>query len=126
MLFGSCIVSSIEGTRPILIEVQSLTSQSVFGIPKRTANGIDFNRLALLVAVLEKKTNLLLSGQDIYLNIVGGIKITEPSIDLGIIMAVASSFKNISIPSDMVILRRGWINWRGKKNWSNRKKVKRS
>ena len=101
---GSCIVSALEGTRPILIEVQSLTSQSVFGIPKRTANGLDYNRLALLVAVLEKKANLLLGGQDIYLNIVGGIKISEPSIDLGVIMATASSFRNIAIPKDMVII----------------------
>lgn len=101
---GSCVVSALEGTRPILVEVQSLTSQSVFGIPKRTANGLDYNRLALLVAVLEKRANLLLGGQDIYLNIVGGIKISEPSIDLGVIIATASSFKNIPIPKDMVII----------------------
>jgi len=101
---GSCIVSSMEGTRPILIEIQSLTSQSVFGIPKRTGNGIDYNRLAVLVAVLEKKAGLNLGNQDIYLNVVGGIKINEPSIDLGIISAVTSSFKNISIPKDVVIM----------------------
>ena len=101
---GSCIVSSIEGTRPILVEVQALTSQSVFGIPKRTANGIDYNRLSLLMAVLEKKGGLILSSQDIYLNIVGGIKLNEPAVDLGILMAAASSYKNISIPTDMVIV----------------------
>ena len=101
---GSCIVSSMEGTRPILIEIQSLTSQSVFGIPKRTGNGIDYNRLAVLVAVLEKKAGLNLGNQDIYLNVVGGIKINEPSIDLGIVAAVTSSFKNISIPKDVVIM----------------------
>jgi len=101
---GSCIVSSMEGTRPILIEIQSLTSQSVFGIPKRTGNGIDYNRLAVLVAVLEKKAGLNLGNQDIYLNVVGGLKINEPSIDLGIISAVTSSFKNISIPKDVVIM----------------------
>ena len=101
---GSCIISAMEGTRPVLIELQALTSQSVFGIPKRTANGIDYNRVALLLAVLEKKAGMMLGGQDVYLNLVGGIKINEPSIDLGIIMSTASSFKNISIPKDMVIM----------------------
>jgi len=101
---GSCIVSAMEGTRPVLIELQALTSQSVFGIPKRTANGIDYNRVALLLAVLEKKAGMMLGGQDVYLNLVGGIKINEPSIDLGIIISTASSFKNIPIPKDMVIM----------------------
>ncbi|MNT16966.1 hypothetical protein D3C72_1520930 [compost metagenome] len=101
---GSCIVCSMEGTRPILIELQALTSQSVFGIPKRTANGIDYNRLALLIAVLEKKQGLMLGTQDVYLNLVGGIKINEPAIDLGIIAAVSSSFKNMPIPNDTVIM----------------------
>ncbi|MEE0865342.1 MAG: DNA repair protein RadA [Clostridia bacterium] len=101
---GSCIVSSMEGTRPILVELQALTSQTVFGYPKRTANGIDFNRLSLLIAVLEKKAGLNLSSQDVYLNVVGGLKINEPSIDLGIMMATASSFKNIPIPKDMIII----------------------
>ncbi len=101
---GSCIVSSIEGTRAILIEMQALTTQSIFGFPKRTANGTDYNRLALLIAVLEKRAGVMLGGQDIYLNLVGGIKVNEPSIDLGMIIAVASSFRNISIPKDMVII----------------------
>ena len=101
---GSCIISSIEGTRAILIELQALTTQSIFGIPKRTANGIDYNRLALLIAVLEKRAGMMLGGQDVYLNLVGGIRVNEPSIDLGIIMAVASSFKNIAIPKDMVVI----------------------
>ena len=101
---GSCIVSSMEGTRPILVELQALTSQTVFGYPKRTANGIDYNRLALLIAVLEKKAGLMLGSQDVYLNVVGGLKINEPSIDLGIMLATASSFKNVSIPKDMVII----------------------
>ena len=100
---GSCIVSSIEGTRPILVEIQALTSQTVFGFPKRTANGIDFNRLALLIAVLEKKAGLMLGSQDVYLNVVGGLRINEPSIDLGIVIAVASSFRNIPIASDIVV-----------------------
>lgn len=101
---GSCIVSSMEGTRPILVELQALTSQTIFGYPKRTANGIDFNRLSLLIAVLEKKAGLMLGSQDVYLNVVGGLKINEPSIDLGIMIATASSFKNISIPKDMIII----------------------
>lgn len=101
---GSCIVACMEGTRPILVEFQALTSKSVFGFPKRTANGIDFNRLALLIAVLEKKAGLMLGGDDVYLNVVGGLKINEPSIDLGIIVATASSFKNIPIPKNTVIM----------------------
>ena len=101
---GSCIVSCMEGTRSILVELQALTAQSVFGIPKRTANGIDYNRLALLIAVLEKRAGLMLGGQDVYLNVVGGLKINEPSIDLGIIIATASSFRNIPISKDVVIM----------------------
>ncbi len=101
---GSCIVSVLEGTRPILIEMQALTSQTVYPVPKRTANGIDFNRLSLLVAVLEKKANLMIGMQDIYMNVVGGLKLNEPSIDLGIVLAMASSFKNVPIPKDMVIM----------------------
>ena len=101
---GSCIVSSIEGTRAILIELQALTTQSIFGFPKRTANGTDYNRLALLIAVLEKRAGIMLGSQDIYLNLVGGIRVNEPSIDLGMMMAVVSSFKNVAIPKDMVII----------------------
>ena len=98
---GSIVVASIEGTRPILVELQALTATSVFGMPRRTANGIDYNRLTLLIAVLEKRTGLPLGNQDVYLNIVGGIKINEPALDLGIILAVSSSFKNIPIPNDV-------------------------
>ena len=94
---GSCIVTSMEGTRPVLVEIQALTTQSVFGIPKRTANGFDYNRL-------EKRANLMLGSQDVYLNVVGGMKISEPAIDLGIMMAVTSSFKNIPIPKDVVVM----------------------
>ncbi|HJJ04200.1 MAG TPA: DNA repair protein RadA [Clostridiaceae bacterium] len=99
---GSIVVASIEGTRPILVELQALTATSVFGMPRRTANGIDYNRLTLLIAVLEKRTGLPLGNQDVYLNIVGGIKINEPALDLGIILAVSSSFKNIPIPNDVI------------------------
>ena len=101
---GSCIVSCLEGTRSILVELQALTSQSVFGYPKRTANGIDFNRLALLIEVMEKRAGMNLGNQDVYLNVVGGLKISEPSIDLGILMVTASSYKNVPIDKDIVIM----------------------
>ena len=101
---GSCIVASMEGTRPILVEMQALTSQSVFGIPKRTANGFDYNRLAVLIAVIEKRAGLALGGQDVYLNIAGGMKLNEPAVDLGIIATVASAYKNIPIPKDTVVI----------------------
>ena len=101
---GSCVVASMEGTRPILVEMQALTSQSVFGIPKRTANGLDYNRLAVLIAVIEKRAGLALGGQDVYLNIAGGMKLTEPAVDLGIIATVASAYKNIPIPQDTVVM----------------------
>ena len=101
---GSVIVASMEGTRPLLVELQALTTPSVFGIPKRTANGIDFNRLAVLIAVVEKRAGINLGGQDVYLNVVSGIKIAEPAVDLGIILACTSSFKNISIPQDVVAI----------------------
>ncbi|MDR0978522.1 MAG: DNA repair protein RadA [Lachnospiraceae bacterium] len=101
---GSIIVVSLEGTRPMLIELQALTVQSVYGLPRRTANGIDFNRLTLLVAVIEKRAGILLGAQDIYLNLVGGIKINEPALDLGIVLSTVSSFKNIPISSDVVAI----------------------
>lgn len=101
---GSVIVASLEGTRPILIELQALTSTTVFGMPRRTANGLDYNRVTLLIAVLEKIGGVNLGNQDVYMNIVGGIKINEPALDLGIILSAASSFKNISISKDVAII----------------------
>lgn len=101
---GSIIAVSLEGTRPLLIELQALTTFSVFGIPRRNAIGIDYNRLTLLMAVLEKKANLQLGNQDVYLNIVGGIRVNEPALDLPAILAVASSLKNISIKEDVVAI----------------------
>ena len=94
----------MEGTRPLLIELQALTTPTAFGLPRRTANGIDYNRLTVLMAVLEKRANMNLGSQDVYLNVVSGIRISEPAIDLGIILAVASSFKNVSIPKDLVAI----------------------
>ena len=101
---GSVIVASLEGTRPILVELQSLTSTTVFGMPRRTANGIDYNRVTLLIAVLEKIGGVNLGNQDVYMNIVGGIRINEPALDLGVILSAASSFKNISIPKDVAVI----------------------
>lgn len=101
---GSVIVASLEGTRPILVELQALTSTTVFGMPRRTANGIDYNRVTLLIAVLEKIGGINLGNQDVYMNIVGGIKINEPALDLGVVVSAASSFKNISIPKDVAVI----------------------
>ena len=91
---GSIVACSMEGTRPILVEIQALVCQSNFGIPRRTAVGTDFNRVNLLMAVLEKKVGIHLASCDAYVNIAGGMKMTEPAIDLGVVMAVVSSFKN--------------------------------
>ncbi len=101
---GSAIVISLEGTRPLVLELQALSTPTVFGMPRRNAIGIDYNRLTLLIAVLEKRAGLNLSSQDVYLNIVGGIKVNEPALDLGIILAAASSFKNISIKEDVAVI----------------------
>ena len=101
---GSVIVATMEGTRPLLVELQALTSTSVFGLPRRTANGVDYNRLTLLMAVLEKKAGMNLGNQDVYLNVVSGIKVSEPAVDLGVILSVASSFKNLSIQNDTVVV----------------------
>jgi DNA repair protein RadA/Sms len=90
---GSIVLASIEGTRPLLVEMQALVSPTTFGMPRRTSMGIDFNRLNLLIAVLEKKGGVHLGGMDVFLNVVGGIKITEPAADLGIVAALVSSFR---------------------------------
>ena len=101
---GSVIVASMEGTRPMLIELQALTTPSVYGLPRRAANGIDYNRLTMLIAVLEKKASMPLGSQDVYINVVSGIRLVEPAVDLGTIIVVASSFRNISIPQDVVVI----------------------
>jgi DNA repair protein RadA/Sms len=87
----------MEGTRPLLIEIQALVCRSNFGLPRRQTNGTDFNRVNLLMAVLEKRSGIQLGGCDAYVNIAGGIKILEPAIDLGIVMAVVSSFQSKEI-----------------------------
>lgn len=101
---GSVVIAAMEGTRPILVELQALVTPSAFGTPRRTTLGIDSNRLALLVAVLEKKVGLHLTGQDIFLNVAGGFSIDEPAADLGVVAAVASSFLDRPIdPGTLVI-----------------------
>jgi DNA repair protein RadA/Sms len=100
---GSVIISTVEGTRPMLLELQALVSPTSFGIPKRTATGVDYNRVSLLMAVLEKRVGMQIQNQDVYINVVGGIKINEPSIDLGILMAISSSFRNIPIDGNVAI-----------------------
>lgn len=97
---GSCVVVSLEGTRPILAEVQALVAPTAFGYAKRTTSGIDYNKAALLLAVLEKRGNLMLQNQDAYLTTTGGIKLSEPAIDLAIVMAIGSSYKDMEIPSE--------------------------
>lgn len=100
---GSAITVSMEGTRPFLVEVQALVSTSSFGFPKRTANGFDLNRLQILIAVLEKYAKFNLQNQDVFINVVGGIKLSEPAADLAILMAIASSFLKKPIPDGAVI-----------------------
>ena len=101
---GSVVTCAMEGTRPILIEIQALVCHSNFGIPRRQTTGTDFNRVNLLMAVLEKRLGLQLGSCDAYVNIAGGIKIMEPSIDLGIAMAVVSSFKNRAVDGSIIAM----------------------
>ena len=100
---GSVVACSIEGTRPILIEIQALVCSSNFGMPRRTAAGTDYNRVNLLMAVLEKRMGLHLSNYDAYVNIAGGVKMNEPAIDLGIVMALISSYKNQPIDEKTMV-----------------------
>ncbi len=99
---GSIVTCSVEGTRPILIEVQALVCHTNFGFPRRQANGTDYNRVNLLMAVLEKRIGLQLGDFDAYVNLAGGMKIAEPSLDLGICLAIISSFKNKPISDDVI------------------------
>lgn len=101
---GSIVTCCMEGTRPLLVEVQALVSPTNFGMPRRASAGTDYNRVNLLVAVLEKKIGLQLGNYDSYVNIAGGIKVSEPSLDLGIIIAIASSFKNRSVDEKTIIM----------------------
>jgi len=101
---GSAIAVTMEGTRPLLVEMQALSSTTSFSMPRRTANGIDFNRLLLLVAVLSKRVGLRLSDQDVFVNVVGGLTVEEPAADLPVAVAIASSYKNTPVAADVALM----------------------
>ncbi len=101
---GSTVICTLEGTRPLLAEVQSLVAPTTFPAPRRMTTGADYNRVNLLIAVLEKRVGMNLANQDVYVNIIGGMRIDEPAVDLGIICAVASAFKNKDIDPDIAFL----------------------
>jgi len=100
---GSTVMASMEGTRPILVESQALVAPTAFAVPRRMSIGVDYNRLSLLVAVLEKKLGVNLSHQDIFVNVAGGLRIEEPAVDLAVVVAVASSHLDKVIPPDIVV-----------------------
>ncbi len=99
---GSVIVPVIEGSRPLLVEIQALTNTTAFGMPRRTANGVDFNRLLMIIAVLSRRLGLKLGNQDIMVNVTGGLKIDEPAADLGIALAIASSFRDCPVDAGLL------------------------
>ncbi len=101
---GSAVVPTLEGSRPLLVEIQALTTPTAFGLPRRTANGIDFNRLLLITAVLTKRAGLKLASQDIIVNVTGGLKIAEPAADLGIALAIASSARDVAVDPGLVVV----------------------
>lgn len=129
---GSVVACTMEGTRPLLIELQALVCHSNFGIPRRQTTGTDFNRVNLLMAVLEKRSGVQLSSCDAYVNITGGIKIQEPAIDLGIVLAILSSFRNKALNPKMVAFGEVGLSgevravsmansvWRRRRNWASR------
>jgi DNA repair protein RadA/Sms len=100
---GSVIVPSIEGTRPILVEIQALVTPTSLSLPRRTAIGLDSNRASILIAVIEKKLGITMYNQDVFLNVAGGVRLSEPGIDLGVITAIVSSKLDQPVPSDTVI-----------------------
>ncbi len=100
---GSVVTAALEGTRPLLVEIQALVSTSSFGVPRRTALGVDYNRVNLLIAVLDKRIGMHLGGMDIFVNVVGGLKIEEPAVDMAIIAAIASSFKNVAVNAETFV-----------------------
>jgi DNA repair protein RadA/Sms len=101
---GSAIAVTMEGTRPILVEIQGLTSPTQFGNARRTANGVDFNRLLLIAAVLTRRVGLKLAEQDIFANVVGGLQIDEPAADLAIATSIASSWRDVPSKADAVLI----------------------
>ncbi len=101
---GNCAVCVMEGTRPLIAEIQALVSQTAFVAPKRTANGFDYNRIYLLLAVLEKRLGLRFSSNDVYINVIGGLRLIEPAADLGAALALISGIKDIPLPDDLVAI----------------------
>ncbi|GAN32985.1 MAG: DNA repair protein RadA [Candidatus Brocadia sp. AMX2] len=101
---GSAIISCMEGTRALLVEIQALVTRANFGMPERKVSGVDYNRVSMILAILEKRIGLKLGGQDVFVNIVGGVQVDEPAADLGIAMTITSSFKEKVIPSDIVFV----------------------
>ncbi|MCR4407995.1 MAG: DNA repair protein RadA [Anaerolineae bacterium] len=101
---GSAIAVTMEGTRPLLLEIQALASTTSFGLPRRTANGIDLNRLLLLVAVLTRRVGLRLSDQDVFVNVIGGLRVGEPAADLAVATAIASSLRNMPVAADLALV----------------------
>jgi DNA repair protein RadA/Sms len=101
---GSAIAVTMEGTRPLLVEIQGLTSHTHFGNPRRTPNGIDFNRLLLIAAVLSRRLSINLSEQDVFVNVVGGLRIDEPAADLAVAAAITSSMRDHPIRADMALI----------------------
>uniref|UniRef100_UPI00195D4FBF DNA repair protein RadA n=1 Tax=Desulforadius tongensis TaxID=1216062 RepID=UPI00195D4FBF len=101
---GSVVVPSIEGSRPLLVEIQALICPNSFGVPRRMTTGVDHNRVALIMAVLEKRVGLRMGNCDAYVNVVGGVRLTEPAVDLAVALSLASSFKEVAIFNDMVVV----------------------
>jgi len=100
---GSVVVACMEGTRPVLVEIQALVAPTVYATPKRSTVGVDANRVAMLTAVLERRVGIPLGTQDIYVNVVGGVKLTEPASDLGVVLAILSAFQEKALPADLVV-----------------------
>ncbi len=100
---GSVVACTMEGTRPMLLEVQALVCRTNFGLPRRTAAGIDYNRVNLLMAVLEKRLNLPLSSYDAYVNVAGGLRLNEPAMDLALVLAVISSYKDLPVSGKTIV-----------------------
>jgi DNA repair protein RadA/Sms len=101
---GTCVACVMEGTRPILAEVQALVSKTSFNVPRRTADGFDFNRAALLMAVTEKRAGMKLNLFDAYINVIGGLRLDEPGADLAVVLAIASSYRDTAIADDLVAI----------------------
>jgi DNA repair protein RadA/Sms len=100
---GSTVIATMEGSRPLLVELQALVSTSYLSMPRRMATGLDHNRLSLMIAVLDRRCGMRLGSEDIYVNVVGGVKVNEPAADLGIALAIASAHRDLAIPADMIV-----------------------